>query len=140
MPSIPYLTPSQALTWTRVHEQSPTAVGIIDAWNAFHQLVPQGALLPATQHGRFESAFDNITTMRLSIAQRLAYHVPIPLAEVEMHGVKQGAQGQSRVHVTMVVERDLSGRVSAYDPDTKAVVETSFQLLDVKLNGELSIC
>ena len=121
---------SQAVAWVRLHERVDVTVGALDTFNAFHEIVPCGALLPARFSKRFENALRYATYLKLGIAQRTSFDTPVSLVDLYLRGIKFGDEGAAQVDVTVLIERDLLGKATAFDTHTKSMAETGFKLLD----------
>lgn len=119
---------STSVTWVPSYEQAPTAVGVLDIGDIFHEIIPTGSLLPVRRKLRFENALDFATSMRLGVAQKSAFHSAIPVAELELHRTRCGKQGECQVDVTLSLEQDLSGTAEAYDIFTQSKIQISYQL------------
>lgn len=127
-----------ALTTVEHHRRSPFAVGILDADHTFHEMIPQYTTLPFKATRRFETAFDYVTVMRLSVAQKGPFHPPVPVKDVTLQGIAGGKQGYCKVQVKLSLASDLTGVLEALDPITKAETEVSYRVLHgVQHNADL---
>ena len=123
-----YTTKNSSSSLVLLHALSPSAVGILDAWNNFHEMIPQGATLPYKKTSRFENAHDYVASMKLSIAAKPICRTPTVLADIELHDIARAKQGEAKVDITLTLRPDLTGTVEARDPVTNGLMERVYNM------------
>ncbi|KAH9827233.1 hypothetical protein Tdes44962_MAKER03044 [Teratosphaeria destructans] len=121
--------PEPATRASLAHNRVAVAVGVLDAFDQFHEIIAAGSYVPTYGRASFESAFNSTTILRLGIAQRQTFHPPLLLGNLGLQGIAPAPAGCAKADVTIWLNDITGGKAVVYDRSSKEKAECHFTLV-----------